>query len=264
MAAAAHRAAGLRIHSAQIFTANQRRWKAPAMPEADAETFRREMSIPVLAHASYLINPAGSRPGVTERSRQALADELERMARLGIRWMVLHPGSHLGDGPKLGMERAAAMLGEALESCSQGGILLENTAGQGSVLGGDLRELARLRELIAAPTRTGFCIDTAHLHGAGYDLSPERLQGTVERMLEELGGGVRAFHLNDSLADRGSLRDRHQTAGRGEIGMRSLAGLAAMPVFADLPAVVETPGTDVDRERDARLIGRCSEMIHSN
>ena len=255
MAATARRAAGLDLQAVQIFTANQRRWRSPPVPPEEAEAFRREMKVPVLSHASYLINPAGSREGVTARSRLALAGELERMAQLGIDWAVLHPGSHLGDGPGRGIDRAASMIGAALEASPRGGILLENTAGMGSSLGADLAELAAIARLVAAPQRVGFCIDTAHLHGAGYDLRPQALEATVARMAEELvGGQVGAFHLNDSLAERGSRRDRHQRAGKGSIGLQALGMLAGLDEFEEVPAVVETPGTDADRAEDVRLI----------
>jgi len=255
MAATARRAAEHDLQAVQIFTANQRRWRSPPIPPEEAEAFRREMKLPVLSHASYLINPAGSRDGVTARSRLALADELERMSQLGIEWAVLHPGSHLGDGPARGIERAASMIGAALEASPHGGILLENTAGMGSSLGADLAELAAVSRLVAAPQRMGFCIDTAHLHGAGYDLRPEVLDATAARITEELdGGSIRAFHLNDSLAERGSRLDRHQSVGKGSIGLDALGMLAAMGDFEEVPAVVETPGTDSDRVRDVRLI----------
>lgn len=256
MAATARRAAGLDLQVVQIFTANQRRWRSPPIPPEEAEAFRREMKVPVLSHASYLINPAGSREEVTARSRLALTGELGRMAQLGIDWAVLHPGSHLGDGPGRGIDRAASMIGAALEASPRGGILLENTAGMGSSLGADLAELAAISRLVAAPRRVGFCIDTAHLHGAGYDLRPEALESTVTRVAEELAGGgrVRAVHLNDSLAERGSRRDRHQSVGKGGIGLQALGMLAAREELEGLPAVVETPGTDVDRTEDVRLI----------
>jgi len=255
MAATARRAAELDLRAVQIFTANQRRWKSPPIPPEEAEAFRREMKVPVLSHASYLINPAGSRAEVTARSRLALAGELERMAQLGIEWAVLHPGSHLGDGPVRGIERAASMIGAALEASPRGGILLENTAGMGSSLGADIAELAAVSRLVAAPQRVGFCIDTAHLHGAGYDLRPEVLDATAARITEELdGGSIRAFHLNDSLAERGSRLDRHQSVGKGGIGLDALGMLAAMDEFEEVSAVVETPGTDADRMEDVRLI----------
>ncbi len=257
MAATAARAAGLDLQAVQIFTANQRRWRPAPIPPEEAEVFRLGMKVPVLSHASYLINPAGNRDGVTARSRRALAHELRRMEQLGIEWMVLHPGSHLGDGPARGIERAASMIGVALEASPRGGVLLENTAGMGSSLGGDLSELAAILRLVAAPERMGCCIDTAHLHGAGYDLAPEALETTVARVTAELDGGpVRAFHLNDSLAERGSRLDRHQSAGEGTVGLQALGMLAAMEEFEGVPAVVETPGTDADRVRDALLIRR--------
>jgi deoxyribonuclease-4 len=262
MAATARRAAGLDLQAVQIFTANQRRWRSPPIPPEQVQAFRGKMEVPVLSHASYLINPAGSREGVTARSRRALVDELRRMEQLGIGWMVLHPGSHLGDGPARGVERAADMIGTALEGSPHGGVLLENTAGMGSSLGADLTELAAISRLVDAPERVGFCIDTAHLHGAGYDLRPEGLRATVARIEQELQGGpVRAFHLNDSRAERGSRRDRHQSVGKGNIGLQALGMLAAMEGFEGVPAVVETPGTDADRLRDARLIeGRAEDL----
>jgi deoxyribonuclease-4 len=265
MAATAARAAQRGLQAFQIFTSNQRRWRGTPIPPEEAAEFRRLVRVPVLSHASYLINPAGGRPNVSQKSRCALLDELARMRQLGIRQMVLHPGSHLGDGPARGIDRAAAMLGSVLEQTDNDDavILLENTAGMGSSLGADLRQLAAVAGMVGSPDRIGFCIDTAHLHGAGYDLRPQRLPSTVERMLEELGGTVGAFHLNDSAVEAGSRLDRHQSAGEGEIGLEPLAILASMEEFAEVPAVVETPGEDDDRERDARRIVECSETLHS-
>jgi deoxyribonuclease IV len=242
----------------QIFTSNQRQWKSRTIKEREKERYRSR-KLPVVSHASYLINLASTDSGVLRNSREALQNELLRMAELNITWTVLHPGSHLGAGIDSGIRKIAGNVREILQSSPKiTGILFENTAGQGTSVGSTFRQLKRILDGISIPERTGVCFDTCHAFAAGYDLSTPT---AVDCTLDELNrivdvSRVRAFHVNDSVGGLGSHLDRHASPGRGEIGLESLKYLVSMPVLPGNPAIVETPGTDADRADDARRLFR--------
>ncbi|MBN2586206.1 MAG: deoxyribonuclease IV [Candidatus Fermentibacteraceae bacterium] len=240
----------------QIFTSNQRRWAGRHVTDVEIERYSRR-TIPVLSHASYLINLASSSPGVSRRSFIALEEELLRMHSLGISWTVLHPGAHLGAGEEAALLSISTAVREVLKNSHPStGILFENTAGQGTTVGFSFRQISMLLERTAMPERTGVCFDTCHAHAAGYDLSSA---GAADDVMAEFDavtgiGRIRAFHMNDCLGDCGSHRDRHARIGDGLIGTAPLLHLASLEEFRDVPGIVETPGSDSDRAADARTL----------
>jgi deoxyribonuclease IV len=249
--------ARLALPAGQVFTSNQQQWKGRTVPDGENGIFSRPGGPLVIAHASYLINLASTRPDVAQKSITALLEELLRMRTLGIRWLVMHPGAHLGAGPEAGLEMVAAGVASVLGKIpGNSGILFENTAGQGTTLGASFQELSHLLDLTGMPGRTGVCLDTCHAFAAGYDLStPGAVRVTMDEADGRLGlDRVLAFHMNDSLTPVGSRRDRHARIGEGMIGLAPLRALAEMEVFRDVPAVCEAPGTDDDRAEDIRLL----------
>ena len=234
----------------QIFTKNANRWQARPITETEAATFRQtwqESGIgPVIAHDAYLINLASPKGGVWEKSKAALRDELCRCAQLGITDLVMHPGAHLGSGVDVGLERIRQAFREILpESPPQVRLLLENTAGQGSYLGGDFAHLAALLEGFDEQ-RFGICFDTCHAHTAGYDLSSAESYARVMTEFDRLIGfdKLKAFHLNDCLKPCGSKVDRHTHIGQGTIGRTGFACLMQDQRFVEIPMVLETPKGD--------------------
>ena len=234
----------------QIFTKNANRWQAKPITDSDAAAFRKAWQAsgigPVMAHNAYLINLASPKDGIWEKSKTALRDELHRCDQLGISELVMHPGAHLGTGEAAGLERIRAAFREILpESPPRVRLLLENTAGQGSCLGGDFAHLAALLEGFDAQ-RFGVCFDTCHAHSAGYDLSCAEGYAKVMAEFDDVIGLDRicAFHLNDSLKPLGSRVDRHAHIGQGTIGRAGFACLMGDPRFADIPMVLETPKGD--------------------
>ncbi len=225
----------------QVFTANQRRWEVPRPSPGDAERFRSAVAEWgggfVASHASYLFNLASPDEDAGLRSVHGLAAEIERCALLGIPWVVLHPGAHLeggSDGRSVenGVRRAAARLVTAFDAADRlhphaggVGVLLENTAGQGTCLGADMAELGRIVDACPARERLEVCIDTAHACAAGYDLATregyERLTGEVDRAVGL--GRVRLFHVNDSATPCGARSDRHAHIGLARIWPRTAA-----------------------------------------
>ena len=233
----------------QVFTRNQRQWNAPPLEEHDAELFtaavRRWGGYPVSSHASYLINPAADTPEGAERSVALMADELQRAGRLGIEMVVVHPGAHKGQGEAAGAALAAARLDEALERCGSPAVmvLLENTAGQGTMLGASFAGLAAVIEASRMPERYGMCLDTAHAFGAGYDLRDAALYDAAIRELDVCAGldRLRLVHANDSLTGLGSRRDRHTHIGQGELGEAAFRLLMRDERLHHVPKVLETP-----------------------
>lgn len=261
----------------QVFTANQRRWEAPRLSDSDAERFRAAVAEWgggfVASHASYLFNLASPDEEAGLRSAHGLAAEIGRCALLGIPWVVLHPGAHLEGGSggrpvasdsggrfvENGVRRVAARLATAFDAADRlhpqaggVGVLLENTAGQGTCLGADVAELGRIVDACPARERLGVCIDTAHACAAGYDLATRegyaRLVGEVDRAVGL--GRVRLFHVNDSATPCGARSDRHAHIGLGHVGAAGFARLVRDPRFAGHPMVLEThKGKDLAEDR---------------
>ena len=233
----------------QIFTRNQRQWRAAPISAEEAAAFHRAWQaagpVPVAAHNSYLINLAGNKPETEQRSISALRDELLRCQALAIPWLIIHPGSHLGQGTAAGIKRCSRNLDTAFNQAGPDNrvvILLENTAGQGTNLG---RSFAELAEIIAAcrhPERLGICFDTCHAFAAGYDLRTQAAYQQTFRELEQTVGLDRLhfFHLNDAAKPLASRVDRHSHIGRGEIGREGFRLLLNDPRFRHHPMVLET------------------------
>ena len=240
----------------QVFTASARSWTA--RPYRDEELLAWEAARartgvrPVMSHASYLINLAAPRPADRRKAMRALAEELERCRRLAIPYLVLHPGAHMGAGEVAGVARIAAAIDRVFEGRPDDPtrLLLENTAGQGTCVG---HRLEHLRDLLGAsryPQRLGVCLDTQHLHAAGYELaSPAGWAATLQALERTVGSQqVRAFHLNDSKRPRGARVDRHEHIGRGFLGLDPFRRLLAEPRFAQVPMALETPKGKESRE----------------
>lgn len=251
--------------SLQIFTRNQRQWKPKPLADDERDNFlaahEKGGRIPVASHASYLINLATSKEELLAKSVDALVMEFERCRELQVPYVVMHPGSHGGDGVEAGLERFVLGMDKALEAGhEQVMLLIETTAGQGTGLGSAFDELAYIRSTSRFPERIGYCVDTCHIFAAGYDLrSRKAYEATMAELETQLGiDQVKFFHLNDSKKGLGSRVDRHEHIGRGEIGEEGFRCLLEDPRFADLPMTLETPkGDDLaeDRENLATLRG---------
>ena len=265
VANAFERGAAIGCDALQVFVKNASTWRGKALDDRAIEAFREARAVtagpgvpaplPVVAHASYLINLASPEPPTAERSREALLDELQRCDALGIDGLVLHPGAHVGTGEDAGLDAVAAALDDVFARHEGGAtiLLLENTAGQGTVLGADLAHHGRLLRSVAAPERLGVCLDTCHAFAAGIDLrSVEAYEAFVATVDDVVGlARVGAWHLNDSLHPLGSRKDRHASIGAGEIGLAAFARLIVDPRFDTVPMLLETPLGD-DEQGHAR------------
>jgi deoxyribonuclease-4 len=259
------RGAEIGCRSLQIFVKSPSRWSGAKLDEKQVQLFQQTRSAspqPVIAHAAYLINLCGDKPDLLEKSRGALADELERCGRLGVDALVVHPGAHLGQGAEAGIEGIARSIDEVLSGLANPGtrLLLENTAGQGSTMGSSFEELAAIITLVDQKDRLGVCLDTCHAFAAGYRLDDP---DGYARMLDAIEAScgltrIEALHLNDSKHPAGSRKDRHQSIGEGEIGTEAFSRIMADPAFKGRPMVLETPLGD-----DGKGHGRDLERLRS-
>jgi deoxyribonuclease-4 len=251
---AARRARQIGAAALQIFSDNPTAWRRRPEPPADAAAFvaycAREGIAPIAIHASYLINLAGSAEPFARQSLEGLTYEMQRAPAYGATLVNTHIGSHRGDGRAPGIARLGAKIDAVLADSPRGvRLVLENSAGGGDTLGGSLEELAAILEAVSASVaeELAFCLDTAHLWGAGYDISTTEGATSVIDRFEELIGLDRLalVHLNDSRSQLGSRGDRHEHIGAGKIG---IAGVAAFLRDPRLPGrttlVMETPGVD--------------------
>lgn len=255
---AARRALSLRCECLQIFARNPRGWRARPLSREEAAGFRETLALhgiqPLAIHASYLVNPASPDRALRTRSLRAVADDMARGALLGARFLVVHPGHHMGAGAHAGLRRVAAVICSLLAGASdEMQLLLENTAGRGSELGGSWEEFARLLDLLGGDERVGVCFDTCHAHAAGYRLDTPRWVGrAIDGFNAELGlERLRLIHLNDCRGEAGARRDLHEHIGRGTIGEDGLRAVLrrlsardsakAERKLQDLGAILETP-----------------------
>ena len=244
----------------QIFTKNNNQWRARPLSGQELEAFRtaqRSSGIaPVLAHTSYLINIACPERGLFRKSVEGLSLEAERAERLGIPYLVLHPGAHLGRGVEEGVKRAAEAL-DIVHGRTPGArlrILLESTAGQGTALGARFEELAALLARVGHPERLGVCLDSCHIFAAGYEVRTAAGYRETLRAFEATVGlhRLKAIHLNDSRGERGGRVDRHSHIGAGRIGREGFRCFVRDRRLRGIPMILETPKDDDFLRADRR------------
>ncbi|MCX6674099.1 MAG: deoxyribonuclease IV [Methanothrix sp.] len=239
----------------QIFSSNPRKWRSNPIPGESRTRFLAQLKqsglSPAVDHMPYLPNLASAKEEVYAKSVQALARELERCQALGISYLVTHLGSHLGEGREKGLARIVNALQTVFsEYDGDTVLLLENSAGTKNSMGSTFSDItAVLQSLPAERRRLGVCLDTCHLHAAGYDLrTPSALQATLDMFQDCIGQELlMLIHLNDCKGLLGSHFDRHEHIGLGQIGMEGFRAILCHPALADLAMILETP---VDARRD--------------
>lgn len=239
----------------QIFTRNPRGWKYSELRKDDVLLFKEKVyrygyKEYVVAHMPYLPNLASPKEEIYRKSLESLINELERSGTLGIHYLVIHLGSHMGEGIEVGRKNLINAIDTALSKVDNAVyILLENMAGQKNSVGSKFEDIAILIDQTSFKDRVGVCFDTAHAFAAGYDL---RTKSAVEQTLSEFEEVIgfkwlRVMHLNDSKAELGSGRDIHEHIGLGYIGEDGFRYLLEDPRINNLPLILETP---VDERRE--------------
>jgi len=239
----------LNFTAIQIFTKNNNRWSVKPLKEKDILNFKsklKESNIKfVVAHDSYLINLCSSNNETLQKSRNAFYDELVRCEKLGIPFLNFHPGSHTGRGEKEGLKVIAESLNIVHEKTKNFKVssMLEITAGQGTTLGYNFEQLAKIIELVENKNRMSVCIDTAHLFAAGYDFRTRETYYKTMLDFDNIIGidRLNCFHMNDSKKELGSKVDRHEHIGNGFIGLEGFFNIMNDPKLFSVPKILETP-----------------------
>ena len=229
----------------QFFTRNPRGGAAKAMDARDVAAFRELVAGhafgPILAHAAYTLNPCSADEKTRRFALEAMRDDLARMEHLPGNLYTFHPGSHVGQGAEAGIALIAAQLDAVLTPGMTTTVLLETMAGKGSEIGGSFRELRAILDSVRLGEQLGICLDTCHVHDAGYDIAGD-LDGVLAEFDRVIGlSRLRALHLNDSLNPRGSRKDRHARIGHGHIGLEAFSRIVNHPRLRHLPFYLETP-----------------------
>jgi deoxyribonuclease IV len=235
----------------QFFNQSPRAWRPRVYSEEEVAAYHEAIAASevdaLLIHAVYLLNCASEDREIRDKSLAALIHALNAGAALNAVGVVLHPGSALTAGGSVdkAIERAGAVIGEALKESAPGGILhLEDTAGAGGTLGRSFEELAALIEAAGGGERIGVCLDSCHLLASGYDIRTAQGLSDVLDDFDSIVGLDRlgSLHVNDSVTALGSNRDRHANLGEGEIGPDGIAAFLSEPRFDGLPVIFEGPG----------------------
>ncbi|MBF0110499.1 MAG: deoxyribonuclease IV [Magnetococcales bacterium] len=272
----AHVSAALGIHNAPanaraigakafaLFTKNQKQWAARPLTTQETDQFHRNMEAggfrprDVLPHDGYLINLGNPDDAAREKSLASFIEELERCRQLGLVYLNFHPGSHL---KKLSvsacLSRIAESINRALDATSGVTAVIENTAGQGTNLGHTFEQIAELIVQVEDTSRIGVCLDTCHVFTSGYDLrTPEAYRATMKLFDQVVGlGHLKGMHLNDSKPDLGSRVDRHESLGRGKLGLTPFGLIMNDPALDEMPLILETIDPDLWPEEIAMLYG---------
>lgn len=246
----------------QIFTSNQKQWKGKEITEKEVELWKNALNETgikkVMSHNSYLTNLGSPKEELLEKSIQAFKEEIERCHKLDLSYMNFHPGAATGSTIEECLNTISQSLIDLEGPINQGKtmLLLEATAGQGTTVGYKFEHLGYIIEKTKKKIPIGVCIDTCHIFAAGYDI---RTKASWEKTLEEFDEKVglkylKAFHLNDSLHDLGSKKDRHASLGKGKIGTECFEYIMQDPKTKDLPKYLETPFGDKNWKDEIKLL----------
>jgi deoxyribonuclease-4 len=242
----------------QFFTRNPRGGQAKTIDPADVAAFLQLAAdhhfAPILAHAPYTLNPCSADGRVRAFAYEVMQDDLQRLEHTPGSYYNFHPGSHVGQGIDAGIDLIIAFLNRILWPGQQTRVLLETMSGKGSEVGGRFGELRRIIDGLALPELTGVCLDTCHIHDAGYDVVGD-LDGVLETFDREIGlDRLCAIHLNDSKNAQASHKDRHEKIGAGMLGLDAITRVICHPRLANLSFFLETPNEIEGYAEEIRLL----------
>lgn len=247
-------AAAIGARAFALFTKNQRQWHAKPLSAESIAAFQTNLAqvdiAPqhVLPHDSYLINLGHPDQASLDKSRAAFIDEMHRCQQLGLTLLNFHPGAHLNQiSEEQSLDRVAESINLALAQTTGVTAVIENTAGQGTTLGYSFEHLARIIAGVKDKSRVGVCLDTCHTFTAGYDLRDNAACDATFSKFERIVGFeyLRGMHLNDSKPDLGSRIDRHESLGKGKLGLAVFRYIMRDPRFEEIPLVLETTDPDL-------------------
>lgn len=231
-----------------FFTRNPRGGKAKSINETDVHSFlslaEEHHFGKIVAHAPYTLNACAAKEELRTFARETFLDDLRRMEYTPGNYYNFHPGSHVGQGAETGVRKIAEILNEVLSEEQTTTVLLETMSGKGTEMGRNFEELKEILDLIEKKEKMGVCLDTCHVWDGGYDIVHD-LDGVLGEFDRIIGlKRLKAIHLNDSLNDLGSHKDRHARIGEGKIGLDALVRVIKHPALQEIPFILETPNDD--------------------
>jgi deoxyribonuclease IV len=251
----------------QMFTRNPQGWKFGDLDPEQVKKFREKLGqskiSPIVDHMPYLPNLSCPEDEIYDKSVASFAAEVDRCGTLGISYLVVHLGSHLGKGREVGLERIGSALGiGAKRAKGDLRILLENMAGTKNSMGSNFQDIREILDSVKKRERLGVCLDTCHLYAAGFDVQSERgVQQTMAKFNEVVGfDTLKAVHLNDSKGGLGSGLDRHENIGKGYIGEKGFRAILHHSAVKELPMILETPADEPnDVLNDLRMVRKLAK-----
>ena len=241
-----------------FFTRNPRGGNAKAIDPADVAKFQeiaREHEFgKIVAHAPYTLKACAAKENLRDFARNTFSDDLKRMEATPGNYYNFHPGSHVGQGIEVGIQKIAEVLNAVLTEEQTTTVLLETMAGKGSEVGSHFQELRAIMDLVEKRDKLGICLDTCHVWDGGYDIVND-LDGVLTEFDRIIGlDHLKAIHLNDSLNPLGSHKDRHARIGEGQIGLDALVRVIRHPALEGKPFILETPNDDEGWTREIALL----------
>ena len=241
-----------------FFTRNPRGGKAKAIDETDIQNFlvlaQEKHFGKIVAHAPYTLNACAAKEELRTFARETFADDLRRMEYTPGNYYNFHPGSHVGQGSEIGIQKIAEILNDILTEEQTTTVLLETMSGKGTEVGRNFEELRKILNLVEKKSKMGICLDTCHVWDGGYDIVHD-LDGVLNDFDHIIGlDHLKAIHLNDSLNDCGSHKDRHARIGEGKIGMEALVRIIKHPALREIPFILETPNDDAGWTEEIRIL----------
>lgn len=242
----------------QFFSRNPRGGNAKEFSKKDIEKFqkiREENNFgKILAHAPYTINLGGTKEDVYDFGKRAIKEDIIRMDSIGIEYMCFHPGSHVGGGIEYGIDRIAEALNEVLTKEQNIILLLETMSGKGSEVGFTFEQISKIIDKVELNEKLGVCLDTCHVYSAGYDIV-----NNLDKVLEEFDNIIglnrlKAIHLNDSMTEFNSKKDRHEQIGQGSLGLDAIINFINHPKLKDLPFFLETPLDENGHKQEIKML----------
>ena len=248
-----------------FFTRNPRGGKAKEINEKDIEKFLALAGEHhfgrIVAHAPYTLNACAAKENLREFARETMADDLKRMEYTPGNYYNFHPGSHVGQGAETGIRKIAQILNDVLTDGQSTTVLLETMSGKGSEVGRNFEEIRAILDLVDKKDKMGVCLDTCHVWDAGYDIVND-LDGVLEEFDRIIGlEKLKAVHLNDSMNEMGSHKDRHAKIGEGHIGLEALVRVISHPALQGIPFILETPNDDEGWTKEIRLLRESAENL---
>ena len=241
-----------------FFTRNPRGGKAKELDLKDVEKFlaiaEENHFGKIVAHAPYTMNACAAKEDLRDFAREIMADDMKRMEATPGNYYNFHPGSHVGQGVEIGIQKIAEILNDVLTEEQSTIVLLETMAGKGSEVGGRFEEIREIINLVEKKEKLGVCLDTCHVWDAGYDIV-NHLDEVLEEFDRIIGlSNLKAIHLNDSMNGLGSHKARHAKIGEGEIGLEALSAVTRHPALKGIPFILETPNDDAGWTEEIALL----------